>query len=166
MGRAYGDDLRRKMLFAYDQGLGTLEQLAGRFLVRAGGAKKISAQRKRTGQAERIPYQPGRKPHAGAEAQQQVRAWFVAQPDLTLVEVQRKLFCEAGVRLSVAQVAALAGAGSGRSCCARQRRHRAAHHGWPRDPFAARHHAHLRTPDSLPTTVHDPPQPAQFRSGI
>jgi transposase len=104
MGKPLGDDLRRKLLFAYDQGEGTLEELASRFVVSVGWAKKISATRHRTGQAERVPHKPGRKPHAGVEAQQQVRAWFVQQPDLTLAEVQQKLLSEAGVSLSLPQV--------------------------------------------------------------
>ena len=104
MGKPLGDDLRRKLLFAYDQGEGTLEELAGRFLVSVGWAKKISAARNRTGQAERVPHKPGRKPAAGAEAQQQVRAWFVQQPDLTLAEVKQKLLSEASVSLSLPQV--------------------------------------------------------------
>ncbi|MHB1699733.1 MAG: hypothetical protein ACYCSN_06270 [Acidobacteriaceae bacterium] len=65
MAKPYGDDLRRKFLLAYDQGESSLEQLAARFLVSVGWAKKISAQRKRSGQAERVPYRSGRKPHAG-----------------------------------------------------------------------------------------------------
>ncbi len=104
MARAYGDDLRRKFLRVYDQGEETLEELADRFLVSVGWAKKISAQRKRSGQAERVPYRPGRKPHAGPEAQQQVRGWIEAQPDLTLAEIQAKLLGEAGVRLSLPQI--------------------------------------------------------------
>jgi transposase len=79
------------LLFAYDQGEGTLEELASRFLVSVGWAKKISAARNRTGQAERFPHKPGRKPHACIEEQEQVRAWFVQHPDLTLAEVQQKL---------------------------------------------------------------------------
>jgi len=58
MGRPYGDDLRRKFLSAYDEGESTLEELAERFLVSLGWAKKISAQRNRTGQAERVPHRP------------------------------------------------------------------------------------------------------------
>src|SRR5664279_4564061 len=104
MGKPLGDDLRRKLLFAYDQGEGTLQELASRFLVSVGWAKKISAARNRTGQAERVPHKPGRKPHAGVEAQQQVRNWFVQQPDLTLAEVQEKLLGEAGISLSLPQV--------------------------------------------------------------
>jgi len=104
MGRSLGDDLCRKLLLAYDQGEGTLEELASRFLVSVGWAKKISAARNRTGQAERLPHRPGRKPHAGIDAQQQVRAWFVQQPDLTLSEVQQKLLGEAGISLSLPQI--------------------------------------------------------------
>jgi len=61
MGIPYGDDLRRNFLHAYDQGEGTLEDLSGRFFVSLGWAKKIFAQRTRSGQAERVPYHPGRK---------------------------------------------------------------------------------------------------------
>ena len=104
MAQAYGDDLRRKFLTAYDQGEETLEELASRFLVRVGGAKKVSAQRNRTGQAERIRHQPGRKPHADLEAQQKVKAWIGAKPDLTLSEIQFRLSTEAGVRLSLPQI--------------------------------------------------------------
>jgi transposase len=84
MAKPYGDDLRRKFLLAYDQGEETLEELADRFLVSVGWAKKISAARKRTGQAERVPHQPGRKWRPGAEAQRQVMDWVASKPDLTL----------------------------------------------------------------------------------
>ena len=104
MGRPYGDDLRRKFLRAYDEGEGTLEELAERFLVSVGWGKKISAQRNRTGQAERIAHRAGRKPHAGAEAQQKVRSWIEAKPDLTLSEIQVKLHQDAGVGLSLPQI--------------------------------------------------------------
>ena len=104
MAQAYGDDLRRKFLTAYDQGEETLEELASRFLVSVGWAKKISAQRNRSGQAERIRHHPGRKPHAGIEAQQKVVAWVSAKPDLTLSEIQMKLSAEAGVKLSLPQI--------------------------------------------------------------
>src|SRR5580693_3432175 len=104
MGRPYGDDLRRKFLLAYDQGESSLEQLASRFMVSVGWAKKISAQRKRSGRAERVVHQPGRKPRAGVEAQQQVIAWVAGQPDLTLAQLQAKLNSEAGVPISRGRV--------------------------------------------------------------
>jgi transposase len=104
MGKPYGDDLRRKFLLAYDQGEDSLEELAGRFLVSVGWAKKVSAQRKHSGQAERVPHRPGRKPRVGPELHPKVLAWVQADPDLTLAELQAKLGSEAGVSLSLPQV--------------------------------------------------------------
>lgn len=104
MGRAYGDDLRRKFLSAYDEGEGTLEELADRFVVSLGWAKKISAQRNRTGQAERVVHRPGRKPRVDAQTEQQVVEWVRAQPDLTLAELSAKLQQEASVVLSRGRV--------------------------------------------------------------
>ena len=104
MGKPLGDDLRRKFLFAYDQGQGTLEELAGRFLVSLGWAKKISAARNRSGQAKRVPHKPGRKPRVGAEQQKLVIAWVASQPDLTLIEIKAKLQAEAGITLGVPRI--------------------------------------------------------------
>jgi transposase len=104
MAKAYGDDLRRKFLLAYDRGEETLEELAERFLVSVGWAKKISAQRNRSGQAERLPHHPGRKLRAGAEVQRQVMDWVASQSDLTLVQLQTKLHSEAGVSLSLGRI--------------------------------------------------------------
>ena len=104
MARCYSDDLRCKLLSAYDRGEGSLSQLAARFAVSVGWARKISAQRRRTGQAERVPHQPGRKLRASAAVQEQVKAWFRAQPDLTLAEVQARLRSAAAVQLSLPQV--------------------------------------------------------------
>lgn len=104
MAKAYGDDLREKFLSAYDRGEGGLVELADRFVVSLGWAKKISAQRLRTGQAERVPHQPGRKPRVGAQTEKQVLSWVRAQPDLTLAELSSKLDHEASVTLSRGRV--------------------------------------------------------------
>ena len=104
MAKAYGDDLRRKFLLSYDQGEETLEELADRFLVSVGWAKKISAQRNCNGQSERVPHRPGRKLRAGAEAQRQVMDWVASKPDLTLAQLQVKLHSEAGVSLSLGRI--------------------------------------------------------------
>ena len=104
MAKAYGDDLRRKFLIAYDAGEETLEELADRFLVCVGWAKKISAQRNRTGQAERVPHQPGRKSRTNAETQRQVMDWVASKPDLTLAQLQARLFSDAGISLSLGRI--------------------------------------------------------------
>ena len=61
MARPYSNDLRRKLLEAHDQGKGTLAELADQFGVSLAWAWKISSARKRTGSAERQPYQAGPK---------------------------------------------------------------------------------------------------------
>src|SRR5260370_14983802 len=104
MAKPYGDDLRRKFLLAYDGGEETLEELADRFLVSVGWAKKISAQRNRTGQPERVPHQPGRKSRTNAETQRQVMNWVASKPDLTLAQLQAKLSSEAGISLSCVRI--------------------------------------------------------------
>src|SRR5271166_4614885 len=59
MARPYANDLRRKFLQAYEQGKGTLGELAEQFGVSEGWAKKISAARTRTGQIERPAWRRG-----------------------------------------------------------------------------------------------------------
>ena len=82
----------------------TLEELAERFVVSVGWAKKISAQQRRSGRAERVPHHPGRKPRVGVETQKQVVAWVRAQPDLTLAELSARLHREASITLSQGRV--------------------------------------------------------------
>src|SRR5208282_1151214 len=60
--RPPSDDLRQKLLEAYDHGKGSLVELAERFGVSLGWAWKISSARKRTGRIERASYRPGPKP--------------------------------------------------------------------------------------------------------
>src|SRR3972149_1730403 len=60
MARAYSNDLRRKLLEAHDRGEGSLRELAGRFGVSGPWAWKISAQRLRTGQTQRVEQRYGR----------------------------------------------------------------------------------------------------------
>jgi len=91
MARWYGDDLRRKVLQAYDRGEGTLDELAVRFSVSVPWAWKISAQRKRSGQMERVEQRRGSRPKVTPEVERRLRGWVEAQPDLTLAELQQKL---------------------------------------------------------------------------
>ncbi|MBI2819716.1 MAG: hypothetical protein HYX73_07035 [Acidobacteria bacterium] len=54
MAKVYSNDLRRKLLEAHDRGEESLRGLAERFGVSSPYAWKISVQRKRTGQVERV----------------------------------------------------------------------------------------------------------------
>ena len=91
MAKSYADDLRRKLLQAHDRGEGTLEQLAERFSVSVPWAWKISAQRKRSGQMERIGQRRGGGRKVTLEVRERLRGWVQTQPDATLTELQQKL---------------------------------------------------------------------------
>jgi len=104
MAKAYSNDLRRKLLEAYDRGEGSLRELAERFGVSSPYAWKISAQRKRTGQVERVEQRHGPESRVTGRVQQQLRTWVRQQPDLTLVEIQGRLWETGRLQISVARV--------------------------------------------------------------
>src|SRR5271157_2866448 len=101
MGRAYSDDLRRKLLQAHDRGDGSLRELAKRFGVSVPYAWKISGQRRRSGQMERVEQRHGPRSRIGPEVQARLRGLLRQQPDLTLAELQERLEESAGVAVSV-----------------------------------------------------------------
>lgn len=104
MARAYSDDLRRKFLQAYEKKKGTLEQLAERFEVSVGWAKKISARRTRTGQIERPPWRRGPVSRVTVTVQGWLREQIRRQPDLTLRELQEQLKQAQGLGLSIGRL--------------------------------------------------------------
>ena len=97
MARPYSDDLRRKLLEAFDQGNGSLSELAEDFGVSLGWAWKISAARKRTGRMERPGYRPGAKSRIDEAA---LAGILRCHPDATLVELQAELESKTGLRVS------------------------------------------------------------------
>jgi transposase len=99
MAKAYGEDYRRNFLSAYEQGYGTLDELAAEFRVSLGWAKKVSAAYTRTGSMARPVFKPGRKPRIGAAEQALLRQWLKEQPDLTLAELQVRLEQQAQVKI-------------------------------------------------------------------
>ena len=104
MARAYSNDLRRKFLQAYDKGKGTLEELAEQFEVSVGWAKKISAYRTRTGQVERAAWRHGPKSRVTEAEQQWLQQQIRQQPDLTLVELQKRMEQVRHLRLSIGRL--------------------------------------------------------------
>lgn len=104
MAKAYDDDLRRKFLAAYDRGEGSIPALSARFGVSVPWGWKISAARKRSGQAERIRHYPGRKRKADAAVERQVLNWVGERTDLTLEQLQARLHEEAAISLCLSAV--------------------------------------------------------------
>ena len=104
MARPYANDLRRKFLQAYEQGKGTLGELAEQFGVSEGWAKKISATRTRTGQIDRLPWRRGPVSRVTGTVQEWMREQIRKQPDLTLMELQEQLQAVKGVGLSIGRL--------------------------------------------------------------
>lgn len=100
MAKAYSDDLRRKLLEAHDRGEGSLRELAKRFGVSVPWAWKISRQRKRTGQMERIEQRHGPPSRIPAKVQANLRELVGQQPDATLMELQERLWASERIRIS------------------------------------------------------------------
>jgi transposase len=105
MARAYSDDLRCKILQAYERGGVSLGELAERFGVSLPYTKKIHQQQLRTGQMERVPqsrYGPVSRVTAAAEAE--LQAQVRATPDATLAELRQALWHKQQIRLSRSQM--------------------------------------------------------------
>ena len=104
MAQAYSNDLRRKFLQAYDEGDGTLEELAEQFRVSVGWAKKISARRTRTGEVDAPVWRHGPVSRVSASLQAWIREQIRGQPDLTLRELQQRLQEAKQVPLSLTRI--------------------------------------------------------------
>src|SRR5215469_13228806 len=92
MARADSDDLRCKLLEAYEAGRGSLRELAKQFGVSGGYSKKIRTLQLRTGQRERVRQsQHGPASRLTAAVEQPLRSALRQQPDLTLAELQQRL---------------------------------------------------------------------------
>ena len=105
MATAYSDDLRRKLLEAHRRKEGSLSQLAQRFSVSPGWALKISSQLHRTGKMER-PAGRRRGPASKITTalQQELKDWIAKQADLTLAELQLRLYEQRKLEISLSRL--------------------------------------------------------------
>jgi len=104
MARAYSNDLRSKFFQAYDEGEETLEELAERFGVSVGWAKKISARRTRTGEIDAPQWRHGPKSRVTEAMAEWIREQIRRQPDVTLRELGERLAESQGVHLSTTRM--------------------------------------------------------------
>lgn len=105
MAKAYSNDLRIKLLEAHQRGEGSLSQLAKRFSVSLGWAEKISSQFLHTGKMERpVGRRRGPACKITVELQEELRKWIRKQSDLTLAELQLRLYQECQLQVSVSRL--------------------------------------------------------------
>jgi len=105
MASAYSDDLRRKFYEAYKRGDGSLAVLAERFSVSLGWAEKLMRTLRQTGGIER-PAGGKRGPASKLtpELREGMGVWIQAQPDLTLAELQLRLWREHDLEVSLSRL--------------------------------------------------------------
>jgi transposase len=104
MAQPYSDDLRSKLLQAYEAGVGSLQQLAVQFRVSWGYVKKIRGQQLRTGEKKRpVQLRHGPVSRMNADVKAKLRGWLREQPDLTEAELRDRL-AGTGVRVVKSRV--------------------------------------------------------------
>ena len=86
---AYSNDLRGRVVAAYDAGECTQEQVAARSAVSTSWVRKILRQRRDTGSIGPRPHGGGRAPAFDAEASLRLREAVRADDDATLEELGR-----------------------------------------------------------------------------
>lgn len=100
MAKTYSDDLRSKILEAYEGSDLGLEEVAEQFGVSYGYTKKIRRQQLQSGQMERKPQSRyGPVSRVTPQVEEQLRTELRRQPDLTLLELAQRLEQSSRIRL-------------------------------------------------------------------
>ena len=101
MGRAYSDDLRIRILEAYERGEGSCRVLAGRFGVSWEYVRKVRQQLLRKGHRRRlIQSRFGVRSRVTAEVRAYMLALVEAQADITIAELRDRIRAGKGVEIS------------------------------------------------------------------
>ena len=85
--RAYSNDLRQRVVAAYDAREGTQEQVAARFAVSTSWVRKVLRQRRATGSIEPRPHGGGHPSAFDGEADARLRRAVRDDSDATLAEL-------------------------------------------------------------------------------
>ena len=81
-------DLRERIVSAYDRGEGTRQQIAERYDVSLGMVKKLLQQRRRTDDIRARHHRSGRKPKLTHTHRRRLVQLVEEQPDMTLAELR------------------------------------------------------------------------------
>lgn len=91
MGQSYSEDLRQKILDAYDRHEVMMEELAARFGVSVSFLKKLIRQRRETGSVAAKPHAGGVASTLGPEHLALLEAEIDTTPDATQIELAERL---------------------------------------------------------------------------
>ena len=101
---AYSLDLRKRVVSAYEAGEATIAEVAHRFSVGESFVKKMLRQKRETDSLERLPHRAGAKKHLSKADRRWLARQIKETPDLTLQELQEKLFAERQKQASLSTI--------------------------------------------------------------
>ena len=98
--KPYSNDLRQKVIRAYNRGEGTLRSLAARFSVSSDFVWRLSKRFRAPGSVEPKPHGGGQSAKLQGEALNYLRQLVEANPDATLSELREQLYCSKRIEVS------------------------------------------------------------------
>ena len=102
--RAYSLDLRQRVVRAYEQGHGSIAEIAEQFSVSTGFVKKMLRQWRSTGDLSPLPHGGGRRASLSERQRERLRRKVRQQDDISLVELQDYLREEEQVEVHVSTI--------------------------------------------------------------
>ena len=99
--KAYSLDLRQRVVRAYEQGKGSLAQVAEQFNVGQTFVKKMLRQKRESGDVAPLAHGGGRPPALSDKEHRLLRQQVKGQPDISLIELQELLAAQARVTASL-----------------------------------------------------------------
>jgi transposase len=99
--QAYSYDLRQRVVSAYENGLETIIEVAERFEVSESFIKKLLARKRSTGDIAPVGHRGGQKKRLSDKHRKWLLKTVLAQPDMTLADLQERLEKEKSVSVSV-----------------------------------------------------------------
>lgn len=110
--KAYSLDLRQRVVEAYEQGQGSLAEVAEQFRVSPSFVKKMLRQWRQTADLAPLPHGGGKPASLSARQLQLLQRKVKAQGDISLAELQQALLEEASLSVHLSTISrALAGLG-------------------------------------------------------
>jgi transposase len=99
--QAYSLDFRQKIVSAYENGLETIIEVAERFDVSPSFIKKMLAQKRSIGNVKPIGHRGGQKKRLFDKDRKWLLKTVLAEPDITLMDLQERLEKEKQISVSV-----------------------------------------------------------------
>ncbi len=102
--QAYSLDLRERVVQAYEQGHGSIAEIAEQFSVSTGFVKKMLRQWRATADLSPLPHGGGRRPSLSPRQRERLRRKVRGRDDISLAELQDYLRDEEQVEVHVSTV--------------------------------------------------------------